>query len=59
MTASLLAAKVAISHIDLNNMSGFQEALVRQVTDLAELFGDDWAWVSKYRITTSKSYLVL
>lgn len=24
---------------------GFQEALVRQVTDLAELLGDDWAWV--------------
>ncbi|KAG7441332.1 uncharacterized protein BT62DRAFT_937250 [Guyanagaster necrorhizus] len=26
-------------------ISGFQEALVRQVTDLAELFGDDWDWV--------------
>ncbi|KAF9032865.1 hypothetical protein BDZ89DRAFT_1091189 [Hymenopellis radicata] len=26
-------------------LAGFQEALVRQVKDLAELFGDDWAWV--------------
>ncbi|TFY62867.1 hypothetical protein EVJ58_g3596 [Rhodofomes roseus] len=26
-------------------MQGFQEALVRQVHDLAELLGDDWAWV--------------
>ncbi|KAK0452086.1 Endonuclease/exonuclease/phosphatase [Desarmillaria tabescens] len=26
-------------------ISGFQEALVRQVTDLAELFGDDWGWI--------------
>lgn len=25
---------------------GFQEALIRQVRDLAELLGDDWAWVS-------------
>ena len=24
---------------------GFQEALIRQVHDLAELLGDDWAWV--------------
>ncbi|KAL6304714.1 Endonuclease/exonuclease/phosphatase [Sparassis latifolia] len=24
---------------------GFQEALVRQVKDLADLLGDDWAWV--------------
>lgn len=24
---------------------GFQEALVRQVNDLAQLLGDDWAWV--------------
>lgn len=24
---------------------GFQEALVRQVKDLAQLLGDDWAWV--------------
>ncbi|EPT03257.1 hypothetical protein FOMPIDRAFT_1047244 [Fomitopsis schrenkii] len=27
------------------NVIGFQEALVRQVHDLAELLGDDWAWV--------------
>ncbi|KAJ7193608.1 Endonuclease/exonuclease/phosphatase [Mycena pura] len=26
-------------------LAGFQEALVRQVRDLAELFGDDWGWV--------------
>ncbi|KAK0437216.1 Endonuclease/exonuclease/phosphatase [Armillaria borealis] len=26
-------------------IAGFQEALVRQVTDLAELFGDDWGWI--------------
>ncbi|KAJ7184913.1 Endonuclease/exonuclease/phosphatase [Mycena filopes] len=26
-------------------LAGFQEALVRQVHDLAELFGDDWDWV--------------
>ncbi|KAI0708506.1 Endonuclease/exonuclease/phosphatase [Earliella scabrosa] len=26
-------------------LAGFQEALIRQVNDLAELFGDDWAWV--------------
>ncbi|KAK7059981.1 Endo/exonuclease/phosphatase domain-containing protein, partial [Favolaschia claudopus] len=26
-------------------LCGFQEALVRQVRDLAELFGDGWAWV--------------
>ena len=24
---------------------GFQEALVRQVKDLAELFGPEWSWV--------------
>lgn len=24
---------------------GFQEALVRQVRDLAELLGSDWSWV--------------
>jgi hypothetical protein len=24
---------------------GFQEALVRQVNDLAELLGSEWAWV--------------
>ena len=27
-------------------LAGFQEALVRQVTDLAELLGDGWGWVS-------------
>lgn len=26
-------------------LAGFQEALVRQVHDLAELFGEDWDWV--------------
>ncbi|KAJ7175183.1 Endonuclease/exonuclease/phosphatase [Mycena crocata] len=26
-------------------LAGFQEALVRQVHDLAELFGEDWGWV--------------
>ncbi|KAJ7839149.1 Endonuclease/exonuclease/phosphatase [Mycena olivaceomarginata] len=26
-------------------LAGFQEALVRQVRDLAELFGEDWDWV--------------
>ncbi|RPD60637.1 hypothetical protein L226DRAFT_461201 [Lentinus tigrinus ALCF2SS1-7] len=26
-------------------LAGFQEALVRQVTDLATLFGDGWGWV--------------
>ncbi|KAI0696360.1 mannose-6-phosphatase [Cytidiella melzeri] len=26
-------------------MASFQEALVRQVNDLAELLGDDWAWI--------------
>ncbi|KAH9925033.1 Endonuclease/exonuclease/phosphatase [Epithele typhae] len=26
-------------------LAGFQEALVRQVTDLATLLGDEWAWV--------------
>jgi len=26
-------------------LAGFQEALVRQVHDLAELLGDDWAWI--------------
>ncbi|THU87178.1 hypothetical protein K435DRAFT_804546 [Dendrothele bispora CBS 962.96] len=26
-------------------LAGFQEALVRQVNDLAELFGDQWKWV--------------
>ncbi|KAI3612979.1 endonuclease exonuclease phosphatase family protein [Moniliophthora roreri] len=26
-------------------IAGFQEALVRQVNDLAELFGDDWSWI--------------
>ncbi|RDX39955.1 hypothetical protein OH76DRAFT_1413263 [Lentinus brumalis] len=34
---------------NLNNegivLAGFQEALVRQVTDLATLFGDGWGWV--------------
>ncbi|TBU30372.1 Endonuclease/exonuclease/phosphatase [Dichomitus squalens] len=33
----------------LNNagvvLAGFQEALVRQVDDLATLFGDEWSWV--------------
>ncbi|THH12766.1 hypothetical protein EW146_g7386 [Bondarzewia mesenterica] len=27
------------------SLAGFQEGLVRQVNDLAELLGDDWAWV--------------
>ncbi|KAK7047844.1 hypothetical protein VNI00_006172 [Paramarasmius palmivorus] len=27
------------------SIAGFQEALVRQVHDLAELFGDDWSWI--------------
>ncbi|PFH45842.1 hypothetical protein AMATHDRAFT_157676 [Amanita thiersii Skay4041] len=27
------------------DISCFQEALIRQVRDLAELFGDDWSWV--------------
>jgi hypothetical protein len=26
-------------------IAGFQEALVRQVRDLAELLGNDWSWV--------------
>jgi endonuclease/exonuclease/phosphatase family metal-dependent hydrolase len=26
-------------------IAGFQEALVRQVHDLAELFGDEWSWI--------------
>ena len=30
---------------------GFQEALLRQVQDLAELLGDDWAWVRSVLIT--------
>ena len=25
---------------------GFQEALIRQVNDLQELFGDGWDWVN-------------
>ncbi|KAL0562353.1 hypothetical protein V5O48_019734, partial [Marasmius crinis-equi] len=25
-------------------LAGFQEALVRQVNDLAELFGSEWSW---------------
>ena len=27
---------------------GFQEALIRQVHDLAELLGDDWGWVCSF-----------
>ena len=30
-----------------NPIQGFQEALVRQVNDLSELFGSGWAWVSE------------
>jgi hypothetical protein len=28
-------------------LAGFQDALVRQVHDLAALFGEDWDWVSR------------
>lgn len=31
---------------DFNPPQGFQEALVRQVNDLAALMGEDWSWVS-------------
>lgn len=31
-----------------NGFIGFQEALVRQVNDLAELFGSEWSWVGVY-----------
>ncbi|KAF7348878.1 Endo/exonuclease/phosphatase domain-containing protein [Mycena venus] len=30
-------------------LAGFQEALVRQLYDLAELFGEDWDWVGVVR----------
>ena len=30
--------------------TGFQEALVRQVNDLAELLGNDWAWVRRFAL---------
>ena len=30
-------------------LAGFLEALVRQVKDLAQLFGNDWAWVKRRR----------
>ncbi|KAF9781131.1 Endonuclease/exonuclease/phosphatase [Thelephora terrestris] len=30
-------------------LAGFQEALVRQVNDMQELLGDDWAWVGQGR----------
>lgn len=33
---------------------GFQEALIRQVTDLDELFGDNWSWV---RLTSGSKAL--
>ena len=29
----------------IDSKQGFQEALVRQVNDLSELFGSGWAWV--------------
>ncbi|KAF9260600.1 hypothetical protein L218DRAFT_974319 [Marasmius fiardii PR-910] len=42
-TRRLRVAQMLLSEdIDL---AGFQEALVRQVRDLAELLGDDWGWV--------------
>lgn len=31
--------------LTLNGLIGVQEALVRQVNDLSELFGKDWGWV--------------
>ena len=31
---------------------GFQEALVRQVNDLAELFGPEWGWVRHFLFDT-------
>lgn len=36
------------------HMAGFQEALVRQVNDLAELLGNDWAWVCEPMTMTSQ-----
>ncbi|KAH0581923.1 hypothetical protein H2248_011594 [Termitomyces sp. 'cryptogamus'] len=38
-----VAEKLLSSGISL---ASFQEALVRQVQDLAELFGPEWSWVS-------------
>ncbi|KDR68690.1 hypothetical protein GALMADRAFT_231017 [Galerina marginata CBS 339.88] len=36
-------------------VAGFQEALIRQVNDLAELFGSDWSWVGVGREDGIKS----
>ncbi|KAF8182507.1 Endonuclease/exonuclease/phosphatase [Mycena galopus ATCC 62051] len=36
-------------------LAGFQEALVRQVHDLAELFGDDWDWAASICIQVTIS----
>lgn len=36
---------------------GFQEALVRQVNDLQELLGGDWAWVSIISSYRASSFL--
>jgi hypothetical protein len=35
---------------------GVQEALVRQVQDLQELLGDDWAWVRSSLIVRSSRH---
>ena len=34
-----------VSYVVLIRATGFQEALVRQVRDVAELLGSDYAWV--------------
>ncbi len=38
-------------------LAGFQEALVRQVTDLAELLGDGWGWV-RVQLTRALEFMV-
>ena len=42
--------RFAVSSVLTNEggCAGFQEALVRQVNDLAELFGPEWGWVRHF-----------
>lgn len=40
-------------------LAGFQEALVRQVNDLAELLGSDWDWVCRWRRCCGTTLLIL
>ncbi|KAF8698917.1 hypothetical protein AX14_001053 [Amanita brunnescens Koide BX004] len=47
-----IAESLLSSNIDI---ACFQEALVRQVNDLSELFGSDWAWVGVGRNDGIKS----